>query len=87
MRGAIPPLPRYASMAWCLVKHRDKFTFLPLPILQTFVILQLCSVTANQRVRAARTNRIFKSIFLSELYINVASFLSLLVGSHHFRII
>jgi len=27
MRGAIPPLPQYASMAWCLVKHRDNFTF------------------------------------------------------------
>jgi len=23
MRGAIPPLPRYILMAWCLVKHRD----------------------------------------------------------------
>jgi hypothetical protein len=30
MRGAIPPLPQYAFMAWCLVKHRDNFT-LPLP--------------------------------------------------------
>jgi hypothetical protein len=28
MRGAIPPLPKYAFMAWCLVKHRDNFTFL-----------------------------------------------------------
>jgi hypothetical protein len=27
MRGAIPPLPQYVSMAWCLVKHRDNFTF------------------------------------------------------------
>jgi hypothetical protein len=27
MRGAIPPLLQYAFMAWCLVKHRDKFTF------------------------------------------------------------
>jgi len=27
MSGAIPPLPQYAFMAWCLVKHRDKFTF------------------------------------------------------------
>jgi hypothetical protein len=30
MRGAIPPLPQYVFMAWCLVKHRDNFTF-PLP--------------------------------------------------------
>jgi hypothetical protein len=27
MRGAIPLLPQYAFMAWCLVKHRDNFTF------------------------------------------------------------
>jgi hypothetical protein len=27
MRGAIPPLPQYAFMAWCLVKQRDIFTF------------------------------------------------------------
>jgi hypothetical protein len=31
MRGAISPLPQYAFMAWCLVKHRDNFT-LPLPL-------------------------------------------------------
>jgi hypothetical protein len=27
MRGAIPPLPEYVFMAWCIVKHRDNFTF------------------------------------------------------------
>jgi hypothetical protein len=27
MRGGIPPLPRYVFMAWCLVKHRENFTF------------------------------------------------------------
>jgi hypothetical protein len=27
MLGAIPLIPHYAFMAWCLVKHRDKFTF------------------------------------------------------------
>jgi hypothetical protein len=27
MRGGISPLPRYVFMAWCLVKHRDNFTF------------------------------------------------------------
>jgi hypothetical protein len=27
MRGAVPPLPQYAFMAWCVVKHRDNFTF------------------------------------------------------------
>jgi hypothetical protein len=27
MRGAIPPLPKYAFVAWCLVKHRDSKMF------------------------------------------------------------
>jgi hypothetical protein len=27
MRGDIPPLLQYVSMVWCLVKHRDNFTF------------------------------------------------------------
>jgi hypothetical protein len=27
MRGAIPPLPQYVFMAWCLVKHRNNFAF------------------------------------------------------------
>jgi hypothetical protein len=27
MRGAIPPLPQYAFMAWCSEKCRDNFTF------------------------------------------------------------
>jgi hypothetical protein len=25
--GVISPLPHYAFMVWCLVKHRDNFTF------------------------------------------------------------
>jgi hypothetical protein len=27
MRGAIPPLPQHVIIAWCLVKHKDNFTF------------------------------------------------------------
>jgi hypothetical protein len=27
MRRAIPPLPQYVYMAWCLVRHRDSFAF------------------------------------------------------------
>jgi hypothetical protein len=27
MRGAILPFPQYVFLAWCLVKHRDNFTF------------------------------------------------------------
>jgi hypothetical protein len=30
MYSAIPPLPQYASIAWCSVKHRDNFTFIRL---------------------------------------------------------
>jgi hypothetical protein len=39
MRDAIPPLPN-VFMAWCLVKHRDNFTFLLLPmfLISTFGI-------------------------------------------------
>jgi hypothetical protein len=33
MRGAIPPLPQYVFMAWCLVKHRDNFTFIFIKII------------------------------------------------------
>jgi hypothetical protein len=36
MSGAIPPLPKYAFMAWCLIKHRGNFTF-------TLPLLFLCS--------------------------------------------
>jgi hypothetical protein len=27
MRGAIPPIPHYVFMVWCLVRYRDNFTF------------------------------------------------------------
>jgi hypothetical protein len=27
MLGPVPPLPQYVFMAWCLVKHKDNFTF------------------------------------------------------------
>jgi hypothetical protein len=27
MCRAIPPLPQYVFMVWCLAKHRDNFTF------------------------------------------------------------
>jgi hypothetical protein len=27
MRGAIPPLPQYLFMMWCVVKHRNNFAF------------------------------------------------------------
>jgi len=27
MSGAIPPLPHYVFMAWCLANHRDNFAY------------------------------------------------------------
>jgi hypothetical protein len=39
MSGAIPPLPQYVFMAWCLVKHGDNFTFTFLPPLLSDVLL------------------------------------------------
>jgi len=29
MRGAVPQLPQYGFMAWCLVKHMGNFIFSP----------------------------------------------------------
>jgi hypothetical protein len=43
MRGAISPLPQYAFMAWCLVKHRDNFTF-------TFYVAVLTVTNSNKTV-------------------------------------
>jgi hypothetical protein len=51
MSGAIPP-PQYAFMAWCLVKHRDHFTFT-----FTFMIWKGnrgSSVSITTRLRAGR---------------------------------
>jgi hypothetical protein len=44
MRGAIPPLPQYVFMAWCLVKHRDNFTFTFASLEFTYVS---CTVEKN----------------------------------------
>jgi hypothetical protein len=35
MREAVLPLPHYAFMEWCLVKHRDNFTFIIVFIVRT----------------------------------------------------
>jgi len=42
MSGAISLLPQYAFMAWCLVKHRDNFTFLPLFFLYLCFFISVC---------------------------------------------
>jgi hypothetical protein len=40
MRGAIPPLPKYVFMAWCLVKHRDNFNLHPFPLCSSLYLLR-----------------------------------------------
>jgi hypothetical protein len=43
MRVAISPIPQYVFMAWCLVKHRDNFTFTLLDILiEVWVFSFIC---------------------------------------------
>jgi hypothetical protein len=71
MRGAIPPLPQYVFVAWCLVKHRDNFTFtfnifliLDLPVLFKMLNLLLSVnfykmkfyLEANEWIRSTRRN-------------------------------
>jgi hypothetical protein len=40
MHEVIPPLPQYVFMAWCLVKHRDNFTFYKIYRMKTYCILK-----------------------------------------------
>jgi hypothetical protein len=43
MSGAIPPLPQYAFIAWCLDKHRDNFTLtLCVASQRVIVVVFLC---------------------------------------------
>jgi hypothetical protein len=44
MRGAIPLHPQYVFMAWCLVKHRDNFTF---TFLFTYLLSFQCLMTMH----------------------------------------
>jgi hypothetical protein len=41
MRGAIPPLPQYVFMVWCLVEYRDNFTSVEQGLLEKLVVVQL----------------------------------------------
>jgi hypothetical protein len=42
MRGAIPPLPQYVFMAWCLVKHRGNFTIIIIIIIIIYKVICTC---------------------------------------------
>jgi hypothetical protein len=37
-RGAIPPFPQYAFMAWCLVKIRDNFVVVVVVVIIIIII-------------------------------------------------
>jgi hypothetical protein len=50
MRGAIPPLPQYVFMAWCLVKHRYNSTFF------TFIIIIIIIIIIDVLVVAIRSH-------------------------------
>jgi hypothetical protein len=56
MRGAIPPLPEYVLMAWCLVKHRDNFTFY-LYLFKIFYIWRRKLSNPRRRRRRRRRRR------------------------------
>jgi len=49
MRGAINLLPQYAFMAWELVKHRENFACLSLPVMK--LIVSKCAVVTAIRLQ------------------------------------
>jgi hypothetical protein len=49
MRGAILPLPQYASMEWCLVKHGNNFTFNFILKFEEWRIQQACAEVLEKR--------------------------------------
>jgi hypothetical protein len=55
MRGAIPPLPQYTFMAWCLVKHRDSFIF--------FTVLKMLGLTQNTLIVVLIVQKVTKFLF------------------------
>jgi len=54
MRGAIPPLPQYTFMVWCLVKHRDNFIFTST---FNFILLEDGNYNVDREVERTSTMR------------------------------
>jgi hypothetical protein len=76
MRGAIPPLPQYASMAWCSVKNYfpcARFEVLTVKIEVTVFFFELCNVVVDTSVSEDRDASIFRVQRSSEV----------LVSNHH----
>jgi hypothetical protein len=79
MSGAIPPLPQYAFMAWCLAKkkHRDAFTFT-----DNLKVLSLICRSGN--LLDARFE-VFTPMKIQVLILWVVTPCSGVVGYEHFR--
>jgi hypothetical protein len=72
IHGAIPPLPQYAFMAWCSVRHRKNFTFtLYISVLHPSVLpnrLRSCSiVSSNDTPHYVFFSVLFTYSFLGQL--------------------
>jgi hypothetical protein len=63
MTGAIPPLPQYASMAWCSVikKHRYKFTFTMFGIIINFFVVCMTDHLPSSNTSSQARLRILNS--------------------------
>jgi hypothetical protein len=66
MRVGIPPLPQYVFISWCLVKHRDNFTF----IFYLRFEFDQCSLQKNKRYNI-RTyqRRVYNEWMLRQRYL------------------
>jgi hypothetical protein len=70
MRGAIPPLPQYVFIAWCLVKHKDNFFTFHLP---RYLIKNIFIFVVNNKNILRVLN-----IFLSLNYVNLLKIFSIM---------
>jgi hypothetical protein len=76
MSGAIIPVPQSAFMAWCLVKHRDNFTFI-FTVLNLFTIQCIVVCAGNDK-----TGKIFfQNFFLNTDPLHDTGFSSNCCGS------
>jgi hypothetical protein len=77
MRGAVPPIPQYAFMAWCSVQAQ---TSLPLPLM-VMVKLYLC--TTREDVTSEDLNiKIYRSVILPAVLYKCDTWSLILRGEH-----
>jgi len=55
MRGATLPVPQYVFVAWCLVKHRDSFTFYTYLLVLSRILFQLRKLLISRLFNDAPT--------------------------------